>query len=41
MGKDWIQLAHDMEGRDSTVMKGQGTCCLDSNCQLFNKDSSA
>lgn len=24
MVKDWIQLAHDKEGRDNTVMKGRG-----------------
>jgi hypothetical protein len=24
MGKDWIQLAHDREGRDNTVMKDGG-----------------
>jgi hypothetical protein len=23
MGKDWIQLAHDREGRDNTAMKGR------------------
>jgi len=41
VGKDWIQLAQDREGRDNTVLKGRGSGCLDSNCQLFNNDSAA